>query len=187
MADRSKIRPGDIILYQNQGWIGNAIAWSEWDGGRGNYAYSHIGHVFSETHSAEMNPPCSRIFSLDEIKWEHVDIYRFNIGGKNPFDDPATLKAFQDYINPKRLGMKYNYGFIFKSLGIGLLARIGFQKWAQKWATHTDADTHTEVCSEFCQDNAEYAIPEVDLFPDRKGIGIRPSDWPLCPYLVKVE
>ncbi len=185
MASREQARPGDIILFKNSGWLGAAIGWSEWDGGRGNYGYSHIAQVFDEAQVCEMNPPCSRLFKLSEVPWERVDLYRFKIDGVNPYADSLKLQALKTFTVP-RLGMKYDYVFIAKSLGVGLLARIGFAKWARNWQNTADTSKERDVCSQWLQDNNERALSPVDLFPDSKAVNLRPSDWPLSPYLEKL-
>ena len=185
MAKREDAKPGDILLYKANGAVGSMIRWSQWDAGRGNYEYCHIAQVFDEGQAVEMNPPKSRKFGLDQVPWNEVDIFRFNINGGNPYSVPQILAAMQAHAT-KRLGMRYDYLFIVKSLGVGLLARIGFSKWAQGWARAKDGDKNRDVCSQWLQENNEAALAPLDIFPETKDVNLRPSEWPLSPYLVKL-
>lgn len=181
----NSLRPGDILLFKNYGALGNLIGWFSWDGGNEDDHYSHIAQVFDATRICQTNPPCSQLLPLASVPWDRVDVYRFNIDGKNPYDDPVMLKEFQDYVNPKRLGMPYGYGYIVKALGIGLLARIGLTSWAQA-LIHNTSDAHEPVCSIWAQENNE-AVLDLKVFPNWKGDDdSRPSDWPTSPIILPV-
>ncbi len=191
MPRPNDLKPGDILLYKNHGIVGQLIGWFSWDGGRGNTNYSHIGQVYDDVNSCEMNPPASRIFDMKELDFERIDVYRFNIAGKNPFDDPITLALLRSYAK-SRVDMKYDFGFIGEALGAGLLARLGATNLAKRWIHNTTRDKHREVCSTWCEDNNTKVFKAVfgadfDLFPDfKEEETTKPSDWPSCPFLVKV-
>lgn len=188
MADRKLAKPGDIIMYRNKGFLGAAIAWSQWTGeSREALEYSHIGQVFDHDNSAEMNPPCSRIFNMDLIDWPAVDLFRFKIGGMNPYDQAGNLARLQD-ICRKRVGIQYDYAFIGKALFVGLVARVGLRSYSQHLSHHIGGNGHREVCSTWVQTNNEHALQITDLFG--KGDdqdSARPSDWPQQTWLERIS
>lgn len=188
----SNLIPGDILLYKNHGWLGAVISWGSWTGTpKEALEYSHIGLVLDDLQSVEMNPPNSRKFSLDEVPWDRVDIWRVNIEGVNPFQIEIVRKHFVGYAM-SRLGEKYNYGYIATSAGLGLLSRIGLGS-VSRWLINRSnpmPGNKMDVCSTWAEEVISEPIRllkiDFDLFPDLGENRARPSDWPRSPYLVKV-
>jgi len=185
MAKPDKVKPGDVLLYKNHGIVGTLVGWFSWDGGRGNNDYSHISQVLTDITGYEQNPKESRMFSLDTVNWDMVDVFRFNIDGVNPYDNPenvAKLKSFDE----SRVGTPYDFGFIGEALGAGILARIGLQSLAQKWIHNTTRQQHRSVCSIEIEHTNEETLG-INLFPEFLDTDTtKPSDWAACRYLVRV-
>lgn len=186
------LRPGDILLYRDAGWVSKLISWFEWNGeSKEATEYAHIGLVASPSTSAEMNPPASRAFDLAQVPWDLVDVWRVGVNGQAMMDDPMVLQKFTETVN-RRLGEKYNYGYIATAMGVGLLARIGLNGLS-RWILarpNPAPDHHRDVCSTWAEEVLTEAIQVVlkdfDFFPDLGENRARPSDWPRSPFIHKV-
>lgn len=196
MGRPDDLMPGDILLYRNFGLLGSLIAWGEWTGTpREALEYSHIGLVLNDTESCEMNPPASRRFPLSEVPWDRVDVFRVIVKDRGQDVAPLVLasvrQAFQDEA-VKRLGERYNYGFIAQSLGLSILARIGLGSWARNLVTRANPlpNKQRDVCSTWVEEILTTAIrgyvPDFDMFPNLGDDRARPSDWPLSPFVMRL-
>ena len=188
-----ELKPGDVILYRNNGWLGSAISWGQWRGtSKEALEYSHIGVVYDFIRSFEMNPPAARLFSLNEVPWDRVDVWRVSVDGANPFDQAAVVAAFQKACD-SRVGEKYNYGYIASLLGMGLLSRVGLggvSRWLLGKANPAPA-MHRDICSTCADEVLTAGIslikPDFDFFDDLGPDQAAPSDYPRSKYLVRVE
>lgn len=189
----SILKPGDIILFQNFGWLGSAISWGEWNGSdKEALEYSHIAMVLNDTEVVEMNPPASRRYPLIEVPWNRVDIYRVDADGVNPFDLDTVRSIFQAEAI-RRLGEGYDYGLVAQAAGLSLLARIGLggiSRWILS-RNNLAPDFHRYDCSIWVEEVESYAIrqvdPKFDFFPNLGNRQARPSDWPLSPFVKKLQ
>ena len=187
-----KLKPFDVLLYRNQGTIGKLIAWGEWVGKSGEATeYSHVGLVYATTdQSFEMNPPAARVFPIDQVPFDRVDVWRLAVNGVDVFDDPDSVAASKAMAD-KMIGEPYDYGFIGKAFGASLLARIGLTSAASWVMKSTQSTQHRAVCS----NTAECVIkpglwvkhPDFRLEPESVGDGdMEPSDWPLVAGLYRI-
>lgn len=189
-----KPKAGDILLYLNFGWMGAAISWFSWTGKPGEaLEYSHIALVLNEEEAVEMNPPKSRRFPLSEVPWDRVHIFRVGANGLNPFDNSQVVAVFQAEAI-RRLGEIYGYGFIAQAAGLGILARIGLgglSRWILS-RNNPAPSSHTPVCSIWAEQVERFGIRSIldqnfDFFPDLGEAEIKPSDWPLSPYVKRLK
>ncbi len=187
------LRPGDILLYRNFGWMGSVLSWFEWNGRSGEaLEYSHIGLVLNDQESCEMNPPASRKFPLGDVPWDRVDVYRIETPDMHPFLLDSVRSAFQAEAL-RRLGEKYNFGYIATLAGVGLLARLGLggvSNWLMNRANPAP-DNHRDICSTWAEElimaGMQAVDPKFDLFPDLGPNEARPSDWPRSPWVKRVS
>lgn len=193
MSRPTDLKAGDILLYRNFGWLGNLISWGSWNGTPGEaLEYSHIGLVYDANSSVEMNPPASRKFLLSEVPWDRVDVFRLDVEGANPFDDPAVIAAFQAACDA-HLGEGYDYGFIAQTAGLGVLARIGLgglSRWIVS-RNNPAPSFHHLVCSTWAEMLEEIAVRVkdllFDLFSDLGDREAKPSDWPRSQYVKRIS
>lgn len=184
--------PGDVILYKNHGALGSLISWGAWKGKpQEALEYSHIGVVYDGARSFEMNPPAARLFLLDEVPWDRVDVWRFNVNGINPFADHApTIEAFQAACR-KRVGQRYAYGTIAGFLGLRVLGFMlpGASRWLLSKGNPMPQG-HRDICStcaeEVIEEGAWVKFPGLDLIPSTGKDQAMPSDFPTSPYFHKV-
>lgn len=202
MARPEELLPGDILLYRNFGWLGDAIAWFEWNSTPGEaLQYSHIALVLNEGQAVEMNPPVSRVFPLSEVPWDRVDVYRLDVLGiskeapqvsVDPFLMTDIMRCFQFHALA-RLGESYAFQYIAQSAFLGVLARVGLPGVAHWLAARPNPapEVHKDVCSTWAEDlvtdAVQMVIPNFDLFPDLGSDRARPSDWPRSPYVKPVS
>lgn len=187
--------PGDVLMYRNHGFIGMLTAWGEWSGRKGEaLEYSHIGVVYDSNSSFEMNPPAARIFSLSEVPWDRVDVYRLDVNGVLPFEASLNIvKAFQQACDLKVQSKEpYNYGKIAGFLGLRILGFIipGVSRWALS-KQNVMPGKHLDICSTAAEEVLEAGIwkvkPGFDLLP---AVGVdqaMPSDFPSSPNFKKVS
>ncbi len=194
----AKLLPGDVILYLNHGTLGKLISWGAWTGKpKEALEYSHIGLVYDENQSFEMNPPSARLFPLDQVPWERVDVFRLNIGGVNPIAE--TAQGFKDFqvACRKMAGQDgkpaetYKYGTLASFLGLRVLGWLSpaAARWVLSKKNMTPG-THEDICSTAAEKALNAGIwgsfPGLDLIPDTGDDQARPSDFPASPYFVKV-
>lgn len=189
----AQLYPGDILLFRNFGWLGALISWGEWTGKpKEALEYSHIGLVLDDLQACEMNPPASKKYLLSEVPWDRVDVWRLQTeDGWALVNSPKMVAAFQAEAT-RRLGERYNFGYIATLAGVGLLARIGlggFSSWLMNRANPAP-DNHRDICSTWAEEILTVAVrtvrPDFDLFPNLGDNRARPSDWPTSPFVQQV-
>jgi len=187
----AELKPFDVLLYRNSGWLGNLIAWGEWNGTRNEaLEYSHVAVVYDDKRGFEMNPPAAHFIDLDAQPWERIDVFRVRVEGQDFFDDVVARDASRLQADAM-LGMKYDYGFIARACGVSLLSRIGLRGLAEKIMQRNDQNVHRAVCSSTAQEIVEAGMqivyPGTNVEPAGIGEGsMRPSDWPRSPYVQKI-
>jgi hypothetical protein len=192
------LKPWDVLLYRNYGWLGDAIGWAE-SAQNGDSRYSHVAMVYPDlAQGFEQNPPCVHLFDLETVPWDRVDAVRLSVGGVDFFNDPQAVQAsleqatkllhFKQNSDGTWSGEPYDYGFIAKALGVGLLEHIGLEGLAGKIMQQAQSTQHEIVCSNTAEVVANAGLhlvhPLLRLEPVWAGVGaMRPSDWPLSPLV----
>ncbi len=191
------LQPGDVLLFRNFGVLGSVLSWFEWNGRSGEaLEYSHIALVLNDTEACEMNPPASRKYPLAEVPWDRVDVYRVSVDSMGTLYQPFRLNTVRNAFQAealRRLGERYNFGYIAELAGVGILARIGLGKissWLMNRANPAP-DNHRDICSTWAEEVVEVAVgviqPGFDLLPDLGVNEARPSDWPRSPWVKRVD
>ena len=186
------LKPFDVLLYQNYGYMGTLISWGEWVGRPGEaLQYSHVGLVYADiTQSFEMNPPAARVFPMSQVPMNRLDVWRLAIGGVDVFDDADAVAAAKAQADAM-VGKPYDYGFIGKALGASVLARVGLSGLASRWMQANQPTQHSAVCSNTAEVviGAGVRVHHPDWTIEPQGIGpgeMEPSDWPLVNGLYRV-
>jgi len=190
----AQLKPFDVLLYRNSGWLGNLISWGEWNGTKNEaLEYSHIAVVYDPAAGKgfEMNPPSAHFIDLDKQPWDRIDVGRIAVDGQDVFDDVVAVDAARAQAHAM-LGMRYDYGFIGKSLFVSVLARVGLRGWASQVMARKDSNARRAVCSSTAQEICEagLSVDYLGMHLEPEGIGegmMRPSDWPRSPLLTIVK
>lgn len=146
------LRAGDVLQFKPTSWLGSMISWGQWTGRtREALEYCHTAIVYDAEQgiAAEMNPPKSKLYSMKNIDWSKVDVYRLN----NKYVDPGQVRAVVD----RKLGQTYAYQKIALHLGAGIVARLGLVKLSI-WISQRFGEDEMEFCTIWALEVLEQAV-----------------------------